>query len=672
MVRAGIPRDQQRRLCPASKSDAALVTYRGRIAFAGAAIFALNALICWPLFGIEYLDDLQSNEGSWITFATFLRQHWPHVSWFPWFDAGMPFENTYLPGVSAIVAIVSMIAHCSAAHAFHFVAAMAYSLAPVSLFVFALAISKRFAPSLCAAVLWSVLSPSILFPDFLREMGTPWGIRRLRDIVYWGDTPHNVAICLLPISLLLTWRYLERPSYRRFALAALGAAAVMLTNAFGIVVVTIATVILFVTGRPRSWKALAAVCGIEIFAYLLICRFLPPSLIRLLETNSQFVGGDFRFTTRTTALAVCFLAILILLWAFTRRLSNPILQFAILFSACFCGVTALGFAGINLVPQPLRYHLEMEPGFCLLAVFLLEPLARRIPLKMGIAIAAIPLLWLTMKDRQFARDLIHPADIAHSLPFREASWITANLPGQRVLVASEGEFLFSLFSSNPQMSAGHEPSTPNWVQHVAIYTIETGQNAGLDDAAISILWLKAFGCGAIVVPGKDSKDHYHPIANPNKFDGLLPLAWRESGESIYQIPHQSASLAHVIPRSSAVTTRPTSGLDVAELRRYVDALESSASIVWENPEHAKIDAKMDSSQVLSVQVNYDPGWEARAGDRKAKVSSDGLGLILIDPGCTDCVVDLRFTGGSERKITFAISLLVLAGLFAMLLWRTHL
>jgi hypothetical protein len=38
-----------------------------------AAIFALNALICWPLFRIEYLDDFQSNEGSWITFATFLR-----------------------------------------------------------------------------------------------------------------------------------------------------------------------------------------------------------------------------------------------------------------------------------------------------------------------------------------------------------------------------------------------------------------------------------------------------------------------------------------------------------------------------------------------------------------------------------------------------------------------
>lgn len=651
------------------------VTKRARIVSISLALFALNAAICWPLFGIEYLDDFQSNEGSWITFAKFLLQNWPHASWFPWFDAGMPFENTYLPGVSAIVAMASIVGHCSPAHAFHFVAALAFSLAPVSLFLFALGVSGRLAPSVSAAVLWSVFSPSIIFPKAVLEMGTPWGIRRLRDIVYWGDTPHNVAICLLPVSLLLTFRYLEKPTGRRFALAALAAAAVMIMNAFGIVVVFLSSLILFATGTHPSWKKLACVGGIQLAAYMVVCRFLPPSLIRLLETNSQLVGGDFRFTWRTVGLAGCFLATLVVLWASTRRLSNPLLQFAILFSVCFGGVTFLGYAGINLLPQPLRYHLEMEAGICLATAFLLEPLVRRIPLKYAAAFAAIPLVWLAMKDRQFARELIHPADIVNSTPFREARWIADNLPGQRVLVSSEGEFLFNLFSGNPQMSAGHEPSTPNWVQHIAIYTIQTGQNAGDQDGPISVLWLKAFGCGAVVVPGRDSKDHYHAIANPDKFERLLPLLWRESGESIYKVPQQSVSLAHVIPRSAIVETRPISGLDVGELRQYVDALESEAppaSIVWENPDQAKIAARMDPSQVLSVQVNYDPGWEARVGGRKVKLGADKLGFIVIEPGCSDCSIDLIFAGGREREVAFALSVFVLLGLFAMLLWPTHL
>jgi hypothetical protein len=665
MVRAGISRDQQCRLRTTGAPDAAIVNTRLRIASVSVALFALNAAICWRLFGIEYLDDFQSNEGSWITFATFLRQYWPHVSWFPWFDAGMPFENTYLPGVSGIVALFSLIGRCSPAHAFHFVAALTYSLGPVTLFLFAHAVSMRIVPSAWVAALWSVLSPSIMFPSFLHEMGTPFGIRRLRDIVYWGDTPHNVAICLLPISLLLIWRFLDQPTARRFALAALAAGAVMLTNAFGIVVVFISSLILLAT-RPFSWKALASLCGIQLTAYLLICRFLPPSLVRLLETNSQFVGGDFRFTLRTVALAGCFVAIVIALWALTRRLSNPILQFAILFSACFGGITFLGFQEINLIPQPLRYHLELEPGLCLLAVFLLESL--RIPWKPVLGVAIVPLAWLAIKDRQFARDLIHPADIARSLPFREAQWVSENLPGERVLVSSEAEFLFSLFAQNPQMSAGHEPSTPNWVQHVAVYTIETGQNAGAQDAEISILWLKAFGCGAIMVPGYNSKDHYHGITDPDKFDGLLPRVWQESGDSIYKIPKRSPSLAHVIPKSSIVRTRPSNGLDVAELRRYVDALESKKipDIVWEHPGHARISAVMGPSEALSVQINYDPGWEARIGNRKVTIRADQLGLILIEPDCIDCSIDLEFTGGWERKVASGVSLLAGLMLIGML------
>ena len=639
-----------------------------RIWLVSLALFALNALICAPLFRVEYLDDFQSNEGSWITFARFLSQNWPHASWFPWFNAGMPFEDTYLPFVSGLVAILSALARCSPAHAFHFIAALAYSLAPVFLFLFAVGVSGRLAPSLWAAVFWSLLSPSIIIPELLRDLGTPWGLRRLQNIVIYGETPHNVALCLLPISLLLTWRYLERPSIRRFALAALAAAAVMLTNAFGIVVVCVSSLILFAARKDLAWKPLAAICGIQFAGYLVVCRFLPPSLIRLLETNSQLVGGDYRFHWQTLRFAACFGAVLVALWAASRRLSDPLFSFAILFSACFGGIAALGFAGVNLMPQPQRYHLELEPGLCLMAAFLLV----RMRPSSWVLVIAVPLLaWIAIQDYRFARNLIHPVDIAQSAPYREARWIATNLPGQRVMVAGEGQWLFNLFSDNPQFGAGHEPTVPNWIQRVAFFTITTGQNAGTQDGAISILWLKAFGCGAIIVPGRESKDHYHAIANPDKFDGLLPLVWRESGDSIYQIPLQSASLAHVIPRSALVTRQPAHGLDVNQVRTYVEALEP-ASIAWENPDHARIAARMDSSKILSVQVTYDPGWEAHVGDRKVKTSTDKLGFIVVDPGCAgDCPVDLEFTGGWERKVALVVSLLTVLLLGAMLFWRTH-
>jgi hypothetical protein len=640
------------------------------------ALFVLNALICWPLFGVEYLDAFQSNEGTYITFADFLRRYWPHVGWFPWFDAGMPFEDTYLPLVGFLSAVGSLVGRCSPAHAFHFVLALTYSLAPVFLFLFSQGISGRLAPSVWAALLWSLLSPAALFPRLWTDTGMHWGMRRLKNIVFYGESPHSVALSLLPLSLWLTARFLDRPTARRLAAAVVAAVAVMLTNAFGIVVVAVSSLILFASRGKYRGKDLLSLIGILLISYLAICRVLPPSLIRLMEANSQWSGGDFRFTYWTPLLGASFLVFLILLWAVLRRLSSPIVQFAALFSACFGGITWLGFYGVNILPQPNRYHIEMEAGLCLLMAFLCELLARRLPRSVALAlglVCTVALGWAAVKDYRVARELIRPADIAHSLPYREARWIADNLPGQRVLVATEGQWLFNLFADNPQMSGGHEPSAPNFIQSVAVYTISSGANAGEQDAPISILWLKAFGCGAIVVPGANSKDYFHAVANPGKFDGRLPLLWREEGDSIYRVPLQSTSLAHVIPRSALVDRRPINGLDVTPLGPYIAALENpampAAHLNWENPDHGKILANMTPSDVISVQVTADPGWRARIGDRPVPLKADQLGFVVIDPRCTgECSIDLEFTGGAERKVTLAVSLLAGIGLLVMLFW----
>jgi hypothetical protein len=650
----------------------------GRIIFICLTLFALNAVICGPLFGVEYLDDFQSNEGAYMTFGGFLLRYWPHVGWFPWFNAGIPFENTYLPLVGVLVAVLARLGSCSPAHAFHFIAALTYSLAPVFLFLFARALSGRIAPGAAAAVLWSLLSPSVIFPLILKETGTPWVIRRLQTMVFYGETPHNVALCLLPLSLWLTVRFLDRPTARRFGIATLAAAAVMLTNAFGIVVVSVSFIILFAARGNYGAKSLASIFGMLLSAYLVICRMLTPALIRLMAATSQSSGGDYRLNFRTFLLAGLFLAVLIALWAALRRVRSSALRFAVLFSSCFGAITLLGFNGIYFLPQPHRYQIEVEAGLCLLAAFLVEPLVRRLPRKIAVAsilFCTVALGWIAVKDYRFARDLIHPVDIAHSRAFKEARWIAANLPGRRVMVGGDGQWLFNLFADNSQLGAGHEPSAPNWMQRVALYIIFSGQNAGARDGPISVLWLQAFGCGAIVVPGPESKDYFHAIANPRKFDGLLPLVWREDGDSIYRVPLRSPSLAHVIPRSAVVARRPVHGLDVAPLRPYVAALDDPlapiASLSWKNPDEGRIAATATGSDVISMQITYDPGWQARVDGKRVPLKADALGFIVIDPQCSgECSIDLDFNGGLERQVTLAVSLMALATLLGMVFWRT--
>jgi hypothetical protein len=485
-----------------------------------------------------------------------------------------------------------------------------------------------------------------------------------------------VAIALGPLALLLLARYLKQPGVARFAMAALAFAAVMMANAFGVVLAGVSAVLLLAAADRPDWRGVLSLGGIVAAAYLLICRALPPSLIRLIETNSQTVGGDFRFTSRTSMLAAACALALAVLWWLTRRIAGAMPRFSLLFLAWFGGIPALGACGIAFIPQPSRYQLEMEIGVCLVAGFAVVAVARRLPRNAMLAAAAACaafLLWVGAKDYAFARRLIRPADVTHEAVYRQARWIGEHLPGARVMASGEASLWLNLFADNPQLSGGFEVSDPNWMQRVAVYTIYSGQGAGDRDAEISVFWLKAFGCAAITVPGPDSSDPYHPIVNPRKFDGLLPLAWREGPDSIYRVPLRSASLAHVIPRAAMVTRTPIHGLDLDPARAYVDALDDAtlplASLEWETPDHGRIAAEVADGQAIAVQETYDPGWRATAQGRPLKVRKDGLGLMVIEPDRTGhAAIDLRFEGGTERDICAAVSAAMALALLGMLVW----
>jgi len=57
-------------------------------------LFGLNALICAPLYRVEYLDQMSSVEGVFIALARYMRDHAGDLYWCPLWFGGMPFQNT--------------------------------------------------------------------------------------------------------------------------------------------------------------------------------------------------------------------------------------------------------------------------------------------------------------------------------------------------------------------------------------------------------------------------------------------------------------------------------------------------------------------------------------------------------------------------------------------------
>ena len=626
-------------------------------------LFALNAWICRELFTAEFLNNLSSNDGAFISIARFFRDHGTGGGWFPWFNAGMPIENAYQPLLPSLGAIASWLSGWPIARAFHFVLALAYCCGPPGLALFAWGMSRSLFAAFAAGLTFSLTSPAAwLIPALRVGFEGHWGALRLYNLIHYAEDPHNLALALTPFALFFLFRAMTAGGPLNFAGAVLFSASVVAVNAFGAVDVAIGGACLaLVYGR----RAAAALSGVGVAAYCLISPWLPPSLIERMRHDQWGARGYIKSgLAAALGMAValgCFAA----LWYFGRRLKSPFERFAILFGFWMLLIPLAGFvANVSIVPQPWRFQLELELAACLL----LACVCARIPWR-AVTVAALCLVGIrqAVVFRQFAQSLVTPIDITRTIEYKVDRWIGENLPGRRSLIAGDPEYLFNVFSDSPQMAAAHEPTAPNFTQLVAIFAIYTGLNAGDHDAEYSVLWLKAFGNAAVYVAGEKSREYYHAIAHPHKFDGLLPVLWHDEDDTVFGVPARSASLAHVVPVSAIPSRQPIHGLDVDPIRPYVAALDDPslplAEMTWRGTSGIRIRAPMKRGQAVSVQINYAPGWRARVSGREIPVRKDGIGLVALEPGCDgDCEIDMEYGPTAETWVCRGLSVMSILAL----------
>jgi hypothetical protein len=361
----------------------------------------------------------------------------------------------------------------------------------------------------------------------------------------------------------------------------------------------------------------------------------------------------------------------VFLWFATRRLNCYFTRFSLLFAYALFQIVALfAVANVAALPQPHRYSLEMEMGLSLAVAFSLRGAVLRFPavVKGGFVVLILALAVHQMSVyRQYARTIVQKLDVTQTMEYKIARWLDSNLGGHRTFVSGDTGTWLNAFVDTPQMHSGHDPFNPNFaVEEGAAYSIYSGQNAGERDAENSILWLKAYGCHAIYVPGNSSRAGPSPFVHPYKFAGILPVLWHEEDDTIYAVPQRTESLAHVVPMNAVVQRPPINGLDTDEVVRYVAALDDvslpAAAMVWTDPDHGRIQATLHRDQVVSVQSTYDKGWIAFADGKPAEVTRDGIGLSVIHANCEGfCMIDFIFDGGWERKICRTLSWITAIG-----------
>jgi hypothetical protein len=567
--------------------------------------------------------------------------------------------------------------------AFHALTGLVYCLGPILLYVASWRMFRAPGYSFVAAVAYSLLSPAqLIVPDPKFHAADVLGARRMYLGFDWDDLPHMTSLALLPVAVLLLARALRsrRPLYSWIAI--LPMVVMMLANMFGTVLVAlvVVTVVLSLERRP-SPALFARATLIAAAAYLVVCPWLPLSLFVTIRRNAAIdLESDTLFHS-LAALAVV-AAISALVWFIgSKWIADWPLRWLLLFTCPAVLIPVLAqYWGPHFVPQPARYKFELELAVVWAAVFLLRPLIERLRVSERV-IVAIALLaavfWQAGAYREIAQKMLRPVNVPASLEYRSVKWVAAQFPGQRVMMTGSMAAWLDAFTDEPEVGGQSYSTAMNWQEQVATYILYSDDNAGDRAAEISQLWLEAMGAQAVAVPGPNSPEPWKPFAHPRKFDGVLPVIWREDDTAIYRLPQVTASLAHVMSPAQLVSHPPANGVDIAELRTYVAALEDPgaprATLRWQGPNRAYVRARLAPRDVVSIQFNFHPGWHAWIGGKSRRVYADGLRLMAIDPQCTgDCEIALVFDGGAESKACLAASaamLLLAAGSGAMAFLR---
>jgi hypothetical protein len=639
-------------------------------------LFAINAIVCREIFRVDYTRHWGSIEAAFISISQYMLDHWHDFTWFPLWYGGIPFQNTYPPLLHLLVAADAWLLAIPPARAHHAVTGFFYCLGPVALFFLAYALSGRFNLSLTCSLLFSFTSPSaLLLHDVWGYMDTIRGARRLHTLVTDGEGPHIVGITILLFAILFLHLAIERGGAIWAWAAILAVGAVVLTNWLGTFALAMASAC-YLMARSRSdrrhQRMLGISGGVAGIAYCLICPWIPPSTLHDIQRNAQYVIGEYPIGIKQFEIwGLVLLGLAGLWWLLNKYRVSPCVQFGAYFFFLTAALTMIAeYFRVYIIPQPHRYHLELEIAVEILLVFTLGPLLIRMAGKRQVWLAVVLLLAAAMQVktyRRYARLTLAPADVHQAIEYRVGTWFEKNLPNQRIFATGSVQFWLNAFARNPQVGGGFgqgviNPEIP--ILHYGIpYTKADGERTAM--------WLRLLSVQAVVVSGPNGKDAYKEAwTDPNKFRGVLPELWRNGDDAIYGVPQRTTSLAHVIAPADVVARSPVNVADVDPVRKLAATLEDpalpEAEFAWRRQGEARISSVLSPDQLLFVQVSYHPGWNATVNGQPRPIRPDGLGFLVIEPHCNGfCEVNLTFDGGAEMHHA---NILRIVGIIAALMW----
>lgn len=634
-------------------------------------ICCLGCMLIGPLFFLGYLDNWPSIESTFISDARMLGNNLPHPGWQPLWYCGTRFDYIYPPALRYGTALLAKVGHTSYAHAYHLYTAIYYVFGLAAVYWLALTGTASRKAAILAAAATALLSPSFLFLTPIRLDSGYWVPQRLHVLMAYGEGPHISALCVLPAALAASFVAL-----RKWRPAALGVAGVLSAlavsnNFYGATALAMFFPILVwaVWNGERDWRVWLRAAGIAALACGLCAFWLTPSYVRITLIDLQWVAQP-----GNTWSKVLLLLVAAFYGAISWRLGSnrPGREWSIFVAGAgmFLSLNVLGFYyfGFRVWGEAPRLTPELDLALILCAVEAFRTVwvrkRWRIPAVLVVLLAFSPAL-------RYLRHAWSPFPKAAPLnaiyEYRITQWVHDHLPGQRVLPTGTVRFWFDAWSDNAQPDGGSMQGMLNQNLPIAFWQIEHGNRVDL-----ALLWLRALGTDAFVVPDKTSPEHYHDYEKPDKFRGAVPVLYDDGqGTVVYRVPKPYAGIGRVVDRTAIGSVgKIGGGDDVESLTRYLAVVDSPdqapTQVTWRGFDEVGIDAETPAGKTVLLQETYDASWHAYEGGREVTVRAEPvMGFMLLDVARGHHSITMRFEVPLENRLGQAmlvLSLISLAGL----------
>jgi hypothetical protein len=613
----------------------------------GLVLFVATALTVYPLFTGDFTRNWGSIEAAYISDSIFVAKNFPSVGWFPFWYGGLPFHLSYPPLFIYAVALLQAISGSSVGHSYRILSGIAYSAAPVALYLLAKYLTKNKRAGFLAGLDYSFV------PTFLP---LPYSIApsHVGILTFYGEAPHFFGFTLTLLALWQLMRCMNKPTRFRSVSAAALMACVTLTNLvalYGLAFLVLVAVITEVV--YRNDKGLRAFALAGLITYGLVAFQYDLEFIRSSAQVSAETAGGVRYSL--LLLPALLIAVVIVRRFFSRYLTrrpNTKPSFFIALWLVLLGVIVIGRVWFNLpqlAPQPNRYVPEFDAGVSLLIGLVIVKMDKAALSLRGIGAESIrmvrrgwilgSLLILVLVSVLFLMPIslnaTQPSTSLAGVPeYQIANWLSAHVNDESVFATGSVAFWLNVFSNVRQVRGGSDQGATNTWWAAVTYQILTGP-----DPEVSILWAQAWNVKYIVVTYPNASTEYHDYIHPDKFSGTLPLRFYFEGNGVFEVPLAHPELVEALSARDAASLNPISDvLDRRGLSAYVQLTQnetnSDAKVEYNivNPDLLTISVtNATPDTAVLVKMTFDPRWQADLNGKPVKISQIGPDFMVTCP-----------------------------------------